>query len=138
LKVFPEVELIDFDTAAQKALKFTHPDHIERVWDDGSIESKFLKHEGCFILSGVRQLAGENGNIPYRARGLPDSTVEHHSNFFGEFWLEQHIEQNTLTQTLFFSPHGLPGFLYWFLLYPFRCLKFHTQLRKTIKQSQQP
>src|SRR6266498_3205413 len=49
LKVFPEVKLIDFDTATKDALKKTHPSHIERVWDDGKLETKSIKHEGCFI-----------------------------------------------------------------------------------------
>src|SRR5215208_2321267 len=37
LKVFPEVKLIDFDSAARDALAKTHPTHIERVWDDGRL-----------------------------------------------------------------------------------------------------
>ncbi|MFT3890079.1 MAG: DUF2867 domain-containing protein [Anaerolineales bacterium] len=131
LTIFPEVNLIDFDTAAQKALKFTHPEHIERVWDDGSVEFKFLKHEGCFILSGVRELA------PASASKLADS--KHESTFFGETWLEWQSGQNgTLSYTLYFHPHGLPGFLYWFLLYPFHWLRFRGLLRKIINQSKQP
>src|SRR5215211_48856 len=35
LNVFPEVKLIDFDTATKDALEKTQPSHIERVWDDG-------------------------------------------------------------------------------------------------------
>src|SRR6266487_3719675 len=66
LKVFPEVKLIDFDTATKDALEKTHPSHIERVWDqrkdfgslppsisDQELESSkiwmTLKHEGCFV-----------------------------------------------------------------------------------------
>ncbi len=48
LKVFPEVQLIDFDFAAKDALERTHPSHIERVWEAGRA-FRFLKHEGCFI-----------------------------------------------------------------------------------------
>ena len=120
LNIFPEVKLIDFDTATHKVLKITHPDHIERVWVDGNLKPISIKHEGCFILhySGIRQLAGENKS------NTSESKNEHHSNFFGELWLEQHVEQNHITRTLFFCPHGLPGFLYWFLLYPFHWLRF--------------
>lgn len=115
LTVFPEVKLIDFDTAAKDALERTHPRHIERVWVDGSSGTRSLKHEGCFILHhyGPSQASGENGSK------LPDSKYEHHSNFFGELWLER----NGASQTLFFTPRGLPGFLYWYLLYPFHWLK---------------
>jgi uncharacterized protein YbjT (DUF2867 family) len=137
LKVFPEVKLVDFDSATQKALWFTHPDHIERIWDDGSADFKFLKHEGCFILSGVSQFAGDAGSIPSQAQKLPDS--KHGSNFFGETWLEWRAGQNgILSYTLYFCPRGLPGFLYWFLLYPFHWLRFRGLLRNLIKQSKQP
>src|SRR5215208_7942790 len=49
LDVFPEVKLIDFDTATKDALENTHPSQIERVWADGKHEPKSIKHEGCFI-----------------------------------------------------------------------------------------
>ncbi len=126
LKVFPEVKLLDFDAATHKALGFTHPDHIERVWVDGSSRAKSLKHEGCFILYsfGVSQLAGGGSK-------LPDSKREYVNNFFGEMW----IEQGDTSQTLFFSPRGLPGFLYWHLLYPFHWLRFRRFTNKIIEPS---
>jgi len=130
LHVFPEVQLIDFDTATNDALEKTHPDHIERIWDDGNRKSKFIKHEGCFIFysSGIRQLAGENGSK------LPDSKREHQSNLFGKLWIDYHIEHTHLTQTVFFSPRGLPGFLYWYLFYPFHLIKFRGLMRKILNQ----
>ena len=64
LKVFPEVKLIDFDTATKDALEKTRPSHIERVWDVrkdfGSLKTSevwvALKHEGCFIFHQEIQL----------------------------------------------------------------------------------
>jgi uncharacterized protein YbjT (DUF2867 family) len=130
LQVFPEVKLIDFDTAAQKALRYTHPDHIERVWDDGGAEFKFLKHEGCFILH--REFSRENPPLPAGEGGVREKIHP-----FGTEWLECHVEQNAiLSCTLYFHPHGLPGFLYWFLLYPFHYLKFRGLLQKITQQSQ--
>ena len=41
-----------------------------------------------------------------------------------------------LTQTVFFSPHGLPGFLYWILLYPFHWLRFRGLIREITAQSE--
>lgn len=143
LEAFPEVELIDFDSAARDALAKTHPNHIERVWELGrefgspSQTSEFwttLKHEGCFILHhyGLSQLAGESGGR------LPDSKYEHHNNWFGKTWIEQHINRTgnptRVTRTLFFAPHGLPGFLYWYLLYPFHRLKLR-RIAKNRKNS---
>ena len=122
---------MDFDAATKKALGFTHPDHIERVWVDGTPGFKSIKHEGCFILhdSGISQLAGENGSK------LPESKIQHRSTLFGELWIEQYIEQEHLSQTLFFSPRGLPGFLYWYLLYPFHWLRLRGLIHKGMKQS---
>jgi len=127
LKVFPEVRLIDFDTATRKALKITHPDHIERVWVDGKLHSKSLKHEGCFILHRYLPL---NKMMQGAAQPTRNAYREHFSNFFGELWIEQHIEQNHISQTILFSPDGLPGFLYWYLLYPFHWLRFQSLMRK--------
>jgi uncharacterized protein YbjT (DUF2867 family) len=116
LKVFPEVELVDFDAATQKALGFTNPDHIERVWVNGSLKSKSLKHEGCFILHRVY--------APKESK--QETRKEYFNTYFGKLW----IEQNDTSQTIIFSPHGLPGFLYWYLLYPFHRLRFRGLLRK--------
>ena len=132
LKIFPEVKLIDFDTATGDALEKTNPIYIERVWDDDSEKIKFIKHEGCFILqySGIRQLPGENGSK------LPDSKNEYRNSFFGKLWVEQHLEQDRTSQTVFFAPHGLPGFLYWILLAQFQRVKFRGLINKIVKQSQ--
>jgi hypothetical protein len=56
----------------------------------------------------------------------------------GEKWIEWRVLRHAesvataprrrvtyISQTVFFSPHGLPGFLYWYLLYPFHSFKSH-------------
>jgi len=48
-KIYPEVNLIDFESAAREALTRLHPLKIERVWEDGESHAKTLKHEGFFI-----------------------------------------------------------------------------------------
>ncbi len=109
LQAFPEVKLIDFDAAVRDALQRTHPDHIERVWLDGRPGAKSLKHEGCFILHLDTPLSvGEGVGVR-----------EFRRTRFGSLWLEH----GRRSQTLFFSPRGLPGFLYWYLLYPFHWLR---------------
>jgi uncharacterized protein YbjT (DUF2867 family) len=126
LKAFPEVQLIDFDSATQKALGFTHPDHIERVWLDGKPGFKSLKHEGCFVLH----------LDPLFPVGDGPGMREHHHTPFGEMWSERRVGQNgILSCTLFFSPRGLPGFLYWYLLYPFHRLRFRGLMREAAKLS---
>lgn len=48
-KTFPEVKLMDYESAIGEAMKRLHPLRIERVWDGGSSGVKVLKHEGFFI-----------------------------------------------------------------------------------------
>jgi len=124
MKAFPEVKLIDFDTATQRALGYTHPDHIERVWVDGTSGFKSIKHEGCFILHYSSAPSEVHLPLP---EGEGRVRVSHHT-LFGEMWFEtkiSHAESVTyLSRTLIFSPRGLPGFLYWYLLYPFHWLRF--------------
>ena len=119
LIIFPEVELIDFDTATKDALERTHPRHIERVWVDGTSGTRSLKHEGCFILHISSPLPLGEGCPKDRVR-------ESHHTRFGELWLEQ----DGTSLTLFFSPRGLPGFLYWYLLYPLHWFRFHVLFRR--------
>ena len=143
LKIFPEVKLIDLDTATKNALVKTHPLHIERIWDDGEQKNVSIKHEGCFIdhrelkinaaledvFRALEQLAktydwqieinNENSRI----------LVCEKNQRFGKRWLEWRARPGSLTgkfanltylsQTVFFSPNGLPGFFYWYLWMPF-------------------
>jgi uncharacterized protein YbjT (DUF2867 family) len=146
LDVFPEVRLIDFDSATRDALQKTHPAHIERIWDDGRQARTSIKHEGFFI---------HHREVKIHAR--PESVfdalkqyVDHSDDFVevsstderisacakdqiaGEKWMEWHVRLvgnlTSLSQTVFFSPRGLPGFLYWHLLYPLHRFHFHSLL----------
>jgi uncharacterized protein YbjT (DUF2867 family) len=138
LKVFPEVKLIDFDSATKDALEKTHPAHIERVWEDGDQKPKSIKHEGCFIqhreslihsspqnmFRAITQVIKEYGwNVETKKQNSQIIICEG-SHDFGDQWLEWRVDQSRLAQTAFFSPRGLPGFLYWYLLAPFHCSKF--------------
>jgi len=48
-RIYPEVDLIDFESATKEALTRLHPLKIEHIWDDGEGQVKTLKHEGFFI-----------------------------------------------------------------------------------------
>jgi hypothetical protein len=141
LKAFPEVKLIDFDTAAKDALDKTHPSHIERVWDDGRQEIKSIKHEGCFIDHREIQINTEPEKVWRAVEQLAEDKEKGIRGTekifsFGTRWVEWHLSDHTLSQTVFFRPHGLFGFLYWFLLYPFHMLHFRGLIRKIKKQSE--
>lgn len=151
LEVFPEVTLIDFDTAARDALEKTHPSEIERVWDDGGQGIRSIKHEGCFIdhrevtitkrpedvLAAVQESVSASDWLLLHQ--TQDKILVHFKNqVAGESWVEWRVDQTDsltlISQTAFFCPHGLMGFLYWFLLYPFHILNFRGLLRKIIRQ----
>jgi hypothetical protein len=161
LTVFPEVTLIDFNFAAQDALKKTNPAQIERVWLQGSDQvglssevHKSLKHEGCFIDYRETQVNAKLTTVSELIQKLtgriPNSTKEQQSeaaSFLfernlaaGQEWMELHIttapdmNASSLSQTVFFRPKGLPGFLYGFLLFPIYRIKFQ-RLIKTIRSS---
>jgi uncharacterized protein YbjT (DUF2867 family) len=148
LKIFPEVKLIDFETATREALNKTHPLHVERVWDGA--ESKFIKHEGCFIDQRELKINTPLEEIICSLEHLTnkqDWTIEikeensyilffDRDQRFGKYWIEWHVSRignpTHITQTVFFSPDGLPGFLYWYLLHPFHFSKFRGLIQRII------
>ncbi|MEO8355176.1 MAG: DUF2867 domain-containing protein [Chloroflexota bacterium] len=151
LEVFPEVKLIDFDAATQDALQKTRPSEIERVWDDGRPGLKFIKHEGCFIyhreaavnitpaeiLPAIREFVSASGRLVVHQ--TQDHMLVHEKNLVaGECWIEWRAGQienlSTISQTIFFRPHGLIGFLYWYLLHPCHVLRFSSLLRTIARQ----
>jgi uncharacterized protein YbjT (DUF2867 family) len=59
----------------------------------------------------------------------------------GEAWLQYDLEYTEsqvvkLRQTAFFAPRGLPGFLYWYVLYPIHSLVFSGLIRKIKEKSE--
>ncbi len=151
LEVFPEVKLIDFEAATQDALQKTHPSEIERVWDDGRPGLKFIKHEGCFIdhreaavniahaeiLPAIREFVSASGRLVVHQ--TQDHILVHERNLVpGECWIEWSVGQienvSTISQTIFFCPYGLIGFLYGYLLHPCHVLRFRSVLRKIARQ----
>jgi hypothetical protein len=126
-RVFPEVKLIDFDSAAREALTHLHPDRIEHVWESTN-RLQTLKHEGFFITH--RKVVARDGTSqPFEKRWQVEVNDDsrlllHKSNSFGEEWLEQTVAQVSDLR-YYFAPRGLAGFLYWYLTYPFRLLAFY-------------
>lgn len=58
----------------------------------------------------------------------------------GAGWMEWRVRPQPeggalLSQTAFFAPKGILGFLYWYLLYPFHCLIFAGLLRKIVRRA---
>jgi len=158
LKVFPEVKLIDLDSATTDALAKTHPIHIERIWADHQARSKSIKHEGCFIdhreikikaaleqtFKTLELFAREhNWQIEINAENSR-ILVHDRDQRFGQRWIEWRAGEGSLTgkfanltylsQTIFFSPHGLPGFIYWYLLIPFHKIQLHNLIKNLARK----
>ena len=151
LKVFPDVKLIDFDSATEEALEKTHPTHIERVWDYG--KPKSIKHEGCFIdhrevlvnawsekvFHAIKQWIKNSNWLTERNHAEQQILVYGKDQVPGKKWIEWRVGQianlTYIAQTIFFSPRGLPGFLYWYLFYPFHLLSFRGLIKSIVKRS---
>lgn len=87
-ETYPEVKLIDFESAIKEALTRLHPLKIENIWEDDEVYSKALKHEGFFIdhrelrvnsqleqvFDVIKNMGGQNGwpfaNWLWKLRGL--------------------------------------------------------------------
>ena len=155
LKIFPEVKRVGFDEATKDALEKTHPSHIEHVWEDGKRKSTSIKHEGCFIhergahigappekvFCTIEQLVHKE-NWAVEVSTKTKFIVRINQRTFGEQWIEWRVVHAvspacaTLTQTVFFSPRGLPGFLYWYVLYTFHLFRFRGLIHKIVKKSE--
>lgn len=155
LTVFPEVQLVDFESATKDALEKTHPIYIERVWDDGRPGAKSIKHEGCFIDHRELQMDAE----PERVFRALKEWIDKRTGFMkvkqtgdqlivcvknqaaGETWIEWRVGQIAnliyLSQTVFFSPLGLPGFLYWYLLYPLHVFRAKLLMQGIVAEAKQ-
>jgi uncharacterized protein YbjT (DUF2867 family) len=140
LTVFPEVKLIDFDTAANDALEKTHPTHIERVWDNGNPAAKSIKHEGCFIDHREMQVTARVETITNEINKIGACEKNY---TFGKQWIEWRVGHGSLghlsdvthiSQTVYFCPRGLLGFLYWYMFYPYHMLHFRGLIRKIARQ----
>ena len=137
-KAFPEVKLMDYESAVGGAMRRLHPLKIERVWEDGLGDVKNLKHEGFFIHQRAMRVNAPADKIAAAIRArVPEAEsvgVNHFlkkSTFkFGEAWMEWRVSgESILAQTVYFAPRGTWGFLYWFLLFPFHGLRFRNLIR---------
>jgi len=136
-----------------------HPLKIERIWESdfgGEETSKAnvskLKHEGFFIDHREIKVDAEPGKVfavitNIKMRGfIPDTMEPDHLLLLrsqrktpGDGWVEWRVGQianlTYLTQTIYFTPRGLGGFLYWYLLYPFRAIIFGYLLKRIARDS---
>jgi len=149
LKIFPEVKLIDFDTATEDALEKTNPTYIERVWEGGKHKATSIKHEGCFIDQRVTGIVSSSNEVIQAIENISGKhnwlievkeknsriLIRNFDQRYGNQWIDWRLDNKHLSQTVFFAPRGLPGFLYWLLLYPFHIISFRGLIRGIAKQN---
>jgi uncharacterized protein YbjT (DUF2867 family) len=140
LRVFPEVKLIDFDSATRDTLIQLHPDKVERVWDTGQQSTGSLKHEGFFIIQHKVQMHAPPENVFASLSQMtikkvwlvesrePRRILFHRHRSIGEEWLEFTVGQ-IANLTNFFAPRGLGGFLYWYLRFPFHVIRLRGMIK---------
>lgn len=163
-EAYPEVKIIDFESAVRQALENLHPLRIECVWAVGDesppsqgvpSRARAIKHEGFFITHAKLKLDLEPEKafaiVAKLAEGLKlrqfvVETVEADKLILmkstaalpGQGWLEWRVGRDLsqtgslacVSQTSYFAPRGMWGFLYWYLLYPFRILVFQWRINK--------
>jgi uncharacterized protein YbjT (DUF2867 family) len=129
LQVFKDIHLIHLDEAFSAALQQTHPDRVERIWDDDE-RFKSIKHEGFFIKTNKLNLNGSSfedllqalQHLSRTSNWQVDIDEENqrillHKNGLrvGDHWVEwKLLKHDTVQRTIFFSPRGLPGFIHWY------------------------
>ena len=166
-KTYPEVNLVDFESATKSALTRLHPLKIEHVWESAfeslpettsEVHVSTLKHEGFFIDHREIKIDAELGNVfdaitKIRMRRFIVDTIEPDHLLLlrsqrktpGEGWIEWKVRHVSLyedfvnvtylTQTIYFTPRGLGGFLYWYLLYPIRAVILHRLIKRIVHNS---
>jgi uncharacterized protein YbjT (DUF2867 family) len=160
LKAFPEVTLIDFNSATEAALEQTHPARIERVWLQGrnpgsrpetSAIGLSLKHEGCFIdyrelqvsarlttvLDTIQKVTGKSLDSTEVQQADDPSILFERDLPGGKEWMEWRITTkkedghvSCIAQTVFFRPKGPLGFLYGIFLSPVSRVRFRSLIRR--------
>lgn len=154
-QVFPHVKLIDYQSAVRDTLQQLTPAQVEPIRNDAEHPSMVMKREGFFIDHRQRRLAVPP-DVVYRAitecdlivlrsslcEALePDCMLRLHCKrkVPGEAWIEWRVkpeaEGSLLTQTAFFAPKGLPGFMYWYLVQPLRAWVFAGLIGKIAKRA---
>jgi uncharacterized protein YbjT (DUF2867 family) len=155
-EIYPEVNLLGFESATKEALDRLHPLKIERVWNEGKGHAKILRHEGFFIDHRETKAAAAPQKIfnaitkfaeRFRTQQFvvdaadPDHFLLLRSTIKipGAGWLEWRVDQTAnvtrLHQTVFFAPHGMTGFLFWYLSYLFRAALFHQLIKNVARHS---
>ena len=113
-----------------------------RLW---KLRSQFDKFFGGPSLRGRGDELLENDPLDYYRVESPQENhlmrLRSELNAPGAGWMEWRVEStgdhgSILTQTAFFAPRDLTGFLYWHLLNPFHILVFRGLIRQIVQRAE--
>ncbi len=130
-EVFPHIQPLDYETSLARSLAQLSPEFVEPVWLDDARQAVRLRHEGFFIDCRSRAVPAGAGEVfeavtsfagtlrGYRLETAhPDDLLRLVSTrrLPGRCWIEWRVRRlngsTRLSQTAFFAPKGLPGFVY--------------------------
>jgi uncharacterized protein YbjT (DUF2867 family) len=125
-----------------------------RAWVDGLFSTQYIPRVATEMNRVMRSPASAEMDNPgleigqmidrFRVEALqPGRLLRLHSQLQtpGDGWMEWRVEAHSprmavLTQTVFFAPRGLPGFLYWLLLGPLHQIVFGGLVRAIKRRSE--
>lgn len=139
-KTFPDIQLLDFDSAVRISLSRLSPDQVEPVWRQGNKRVQSSKHAGFCILQRQMKIKADewvvmesiqnrfsnnhNFELTKAEEWLSESGCEKilllqsQQKLPGLLWQEWRVisdENDThIAQAILFAPKGLIGFLGWY------------------------
>jgi hypothetical protein len=163
MRLFADINMLDYATSVERALADTHPAQMERIWlGQETSDASQLRHEGMFIDYRQVKIAQPPAQVlqalqrrmtqqSLRIGCLHSFDIDFLSDdclrlrvtqpIPGAVWLEwkvQHqVHDTLLQQTAFFAPKGLPGFLSWYLLNPLYKQALTKILQEVVLHSQE-
>ncbi|MEW5828555.1 MAG: NAD(P)H-binding protein [Chloroflexota bacterium] len=157
LDVFPHIQPLDCESSLARSLAQLSPEFVEPVWLDDAREAVHLRHEGFFIDYRSRDVPADAGEVfeavmslagtlkGYRVETAhPDGLLRLVSTrrLPGRCWIEWRVRplngSTRLSQTAFFAPKGLPGFLCAWLWGPVNRIVFRRLIRAIKNFGQSP
>ena len=139
-QTFPDIQLLDYDSAVLKSLARLDPDSVEPIWRQGDQPIRSSKHAGFCILQRQMKMKADdwvvletiqdrfNNNRNYELskaeEWLTESGCEkilllrYTQKLPGLLWQEWRVtsdgKDTNIAQAILFAPKGLTGFLGWY------------------------
>ena len=144
LQAFPDIQLMDYDSAVRTSLSRLSPDQVEPIWRQSKQRAESSKHAGfCIlqrqvttkadawvVLEAIQDRSNKNSNyeLVNAEEWLSESGCEKilllrsNQKLPGLLWQEWRVtsdeDHTNIAQAILFAPKGLIGFLGWYGVIP--------------------